>query len=34
LAIGAAALLIVLDVLGWRVTSGLFNRESLITGTR
>jgi len=34
LAMGAAALLIILDVLGWRVTSGLFNRESLITGTR
>jgi len=34
LAIGAAALLIILDVLGWRVTSSLFNRESLITGTR
>ena len=34
LAIGAAALLFVLDVLGWRITSRLFDRERLITGTR
>lgn len=32
LALGAA--LMVLDVLGWRVTSLLFDRERLITGTR
>lgn len=34
LAIGAAALLLVLNRLGWRVTSALFDRERLITGTR
>jgi ABC-2 type transport system permease protein len=34
LAFGSAAVLLVLDVLGWRVTSRLFDRERLITGTR
>jgi hypothetical protein len=34
LAFVGAALLLVLDVLGWRVTSRLFDRERLITGTR
>jgi len=34
LAIGGAALLLVLNRLGWRVTSALFDRERLITGTR
>jgi ABC-2 type transport system permease protein len=32
LALGAAALLIALDVAGWRITSGLFNRERLVSG--
>jgi ABC-type transport system involved in multi-copper enzyme maturation permease subunit len=34
LAVGAAALLLVLNRLGWRVTSAMFDRERLITGTR
>ena len=34
LAIGCATLLVVLDVLGWRVTSRMFDRERLITGAR
>lgn len=34
LAIGLAALLIVLDRLGWRIVSAAFDRERLITGTR
>lgn len=34
LAVGAAVVLLVLDVLGWRITSRLFEREGLITGTR
>ena len=34
LAIGGAALLLVLNRLGWRVTSAMFDRERLITGTR
>jgi ABC-2 type transport system permease protein len=34
LAVGCAALLLVLDVLGWRVVSRLFDSERLITGTR
>jgi ABC-type transport system involved in multi-copper enzyme maturation permease subunit len=34
LAIGGAALLLVLNRLGWRVTSALFDRERLIIGTR
>jgi ABC-type Na+ efflux pump permease subunit len=34
IAIGGAALLLVLDWLGWRITSLAFDRERLITGTR
>ena len=34
LAVGFAAVLLVLDVLGWQITSRLFDRERLITGTR
>ena len=34
LALGAAALLLALDGLGWRITSAAFDRERLITGTR
>ena len=34
LAAGAAALLLVLDVAGWRLVSRLFDRERLITGSR
>jgi len=34
LALGAAAVLLVLDTLGWRITSATFDRERLITGTR
>ena len=34
LAFGCAALLLALDILGWRVTSRLFDREELITGTK
>jgi ABC-2 type transport system permease protein len=34
LAAGGAALLLVLDSLGWRVASALFDRERLITSTR
>ncbi len=34
LAVGAAALLIVLNIAGWRVTSRLFDRERLIAGAR
>jgi ABC-type transport system involved in multi-copper enzyme maturation permease subunit len=34
IAIGGAVLLVVLNRLGWRVTSALFDRERLITGTR
>jgi hypothetical protein len=34
LAFGLGALLLVLDRLGWRVVSVLFDRERLITGTR
>ena len=33
LAAGSAALVLVLDGLGWRMTSRLFDRERLITGT-
>ena len=32
--IGLAAALLVLDGLGWRLVSVLFDRERLITGTR
>jgi ABC-type transport system involved in multi-copper enzyme maturation permease subunit len=34
LAVGLGALFVVGDALGWRVVSGLFDRERLITGTR
>jgi ABC-type transport system involved in multi-copper enzyme maturation permease subunit len=34
LGIGAAAVLVVLVGLGWRITSAAFDRERLITGTR
>ena len=34
LALGGAAVLLVLDGLGWRITSAAFDRERLITGTR
>ena len=34
LAIGLAILLLVLDGLGWQITSRMFDRERLITGTR
>ncbi len=34
LAIAAAAVLLVLNRLGWRITSALFDRERLIAGTR
>ena len=34
LAVGSIVVLIALDVLGWRITSRLFDRERLITGTR
>jgi ABC-type transport system involved in multi-copper enzyme maturation permease subunit len=34
LALGGAALLLVLDTFGWRITSATFDRERLITGTR
>jgi ABC-2 type transport system permease protein len=34
LALGFGAALLVLDVLGWRLSSAIFNRERLITGTR
>jgi ABC-2 type transport system permease protein len=34
MALGIAAVLLVLDGLGWRVVSAAFNRERLITGTK
>ena len=34
LALGGAAVLLVLDGLGWRIASATFDRERLITGTR
>jgi ABC-type transport system involved in multi-copper enzyme maturation permease subunit len=34
LALGVAAALLILDGLGWRIVSALFDRERLITGTR
>ena len=34
LALGGAAVLLVLDGLGWRITAATFDRERLITGTR
>ena len=33
-ALGGAAVLLVLNRLGWRITSAMFDRERLITGTR
>jgi hypothetical protein len=33
-ALGGAVALLVLNRLGWRITSAMFNRERLITGTR
>lgn len=33
LAIGCGALLVVLDVFGWRLVSGLVDRERLISGS-
>jgi ABC-type transport system involved in multi-copper enzyme maturation permease subunit len=34
IAVGGAALLVVLNRVGWRVTSAMFDREKLVTGTR
>lgn len=34
LALGLGAALVAVDVIGWRVTSGLFDRERLITGSK
>jgi len=34
LALAAAAVLLVLNRLGWRITSAMFDRERLIAGTR
>jgi ABC-2 type transport system permease protein len=34
LAIGLIALLVIADVLGWRIVAPMFDRERLITGTR
>lgn len=34
LAVGLAAALLLIDVLGWRIVSLLFDRERLVTGTR
>jgi ABC-type transport system involved in multi-copper enzyme maturation permease subunit len=34
LAVGLAAALLLLDGLGWRAVSAMFNRERLVTGTR
>ncbi|TCM47964.1 ABC transporter permease [Kribbella sp. VKM Ac-2568] len=34
LGIGLAVLLLVLDVLGWRIVSAMFDRERLITGSK
>jgi ABC-type transport system involved in multi-copper enzyme maturation permease subunit len=34
LALGGAAALLILDGLGWRITSATFDRERLVTGTR
>ena len=34
LALAGAAVLLVLNRLGWRITSAMFVRERLITGTR
>jgi len=34
LALGLAAALLIVDVLGWRAVAAMFDRERLITGTR
>jgi hypothetical protein len=34
LALGLAAALLIVDVLGWRGVAAMFDRERLITGTR
>ena len=34
LALGLAAALLVVDVLGWRAVAAMFDRERLVTGTR
>lgn len=34
LALGIGVLLLVLDVVGWRIGSAMFDRERLVTGTR
>jgi len=34
LAVGIGAALLILDGIGWRLVSSLFNRERLITSTR
>jgi len=34
LALGLGVALVALDVAGWRITSGLFDRERLIVGSR
>jgi len=34
LALGLAAALLIIDVLGWRAVAPMFDRERLITGTR
>ena len=34
LALGLAAALLIVDVLGWRAVAAMFDRERLVTGTR
>jgi ABC-2 type transport system permease protein len=34
LALGLAAVLLAVDVLGWRAVAAMFDRERLITGAR
>jgi hypothetical protein len=34
LALGLAAALLIVDVLGWRAVAPMFDRERLVTGTR
>ena len=34
LALGLAAALLIVDILGWRAVAAMFDRERLITGTR
>ena len=33
-ALGGAVVLLILNRLGWQITSAMFDRERLITGTR